>query len=427
MIPLSLTLAQMLPESRHQLLRSDLEGVADPQQREYRAGPSRFDHLPVADGEAQADHVLLAEPARRPVLADAMAQRAEEPRVPCRKLSAGAHDPILRGARAKIPRAKMRIHAMILARINTFMPAVQRTRNRATAYRVRLSACCALTFALCLAFSPQMHGQSPLFADTPDRILRYLVAAHPEMPAQTSFDIAVIETNAPGYFASSDKGYRCGRVEALIAIEAEQVKGSPDLQRYWYEFLEAKGPALTESEIDAIARQWWSDNGNRAETHDDRGVSKIASFTEVRMHFQIFRTGNEAQVRAARNWLMMAQMGDHRERFRLPPQMQGMSPLAHLLARDITKEATVYTGEEGEKLRRTVRSLLADKFMTEGDAGIAHLVSSADVDAALDDLLSDNEGRKHSAQELLEEWLRRAIDTDLKRFAAGDANSHWPH
>jgi hypothetical protein len=264
-----------------------------------------------------------------------------------------------------------------------------------------------------------MHGQSPLFADTPDRILRYIIAAHPEMPTQTSFDIAVIETSAPDYFGSSDKGYRYGRVEGLIAIEEEQLKGSPDLRRYWYEFLEAKGPALTESEIDAIARQWWSDNGNRAETHDDRGGSKSASFREVRTHFQIFRTGNEAQVRAARNWLMMAQMGDHWERFRLPPQMQGMSPLAHLLARDIAREATVYTGEQGEKLRRTVRSLLADKFMTEGDAGIAHIASSSDVDAVLDDLLSDNEGRERSAQESLEEWLRRAIDADLKRFAKG--------
>jgi hypothetical protein len=288
-------------------------------------------------------------------------------------------------------------------------------------------ACFILGLVLTVAIRPHLRAQSPVFAGVPDNFLRSIAAAHPELPAQTSFDIAIIETNAPDYFASSDKGYRYRRVEGLIAIEEEQLKVSPDLQRYWYDFLEAKGPALTESEIDAIARQWWSDNGNRAETHDDRGVSKSASFREVRTHLHIFRTGNEALVRAARNWLMMAQTGDHWERFRLPPQMQAMSPLAHLLALDIAKEATVYTGEEGEKLRRTVRSLLADKFTVEGDAGIAHIVSSSDVDAVLDDLLSENEDRKRSAQESLEAWVMRGIDTDLETFAEGGVNSHRPH
>jgi hypothetical protein len=307
-------------------------------------------------------------------------------------------------------------------------PGRKMLRSWHTAPKPHVSRCAALTLlVLSLGIHIPLYAQAPVFAGVPDKVIHAIIPAHPEIPAQTSFDIAVIETNAPDYFASSDKGFRYGRVEALIAIEAEQLKGSPDLQRDWYEFLEAKSPALTESEIDAIARQWWSDNGNRAETHDDRGRSKSASFTEVRTHFQIFRTGNQAQVRVARNWLMMAQTADHWERFRLPPQMQGMSPLAHLLALDIAKEATVYTGEEGEKLRRTVRSLLADKFTVEGDAGIAHLVSSSDVDAVMDNLLSENEDRKHSAQESLEEWLRRAIDTDLKRFADGGASSHRPH
>ncbi|HEY1580462.1 MAG TPA: hypothetical protein VGF82_25655 [Terracidiphilus sp.] len=316
----------------------------------------------------------------------------------------------------------------LLTFVQTRDPGRKLLRNRRTAPKPHLPTCAALTL---LFFSLGIHipvyAQAPVFAGVPDKVIHTIIPAHPEMPAQTSFDIAVIETNAPDYFASSDKGYRYGRVEGLIAIEEEQLKGSPDLQRYWYEFLEAKGPALTESEIDAIAREWWSDNGYQAEERFERGGSKKASLSEVRARFQIFRTGNEAQIRAARNWLMMAQMGDHWEHFRLPPQMQGMSPLAHLLARDIAKEALIYTGEEGEKLRRTVRSLLADKFMVEGDAGIAHIVSSSDVDAVLDDLLSDNEGGKRSAQESLEEWLRRAIDTDLKTFANGGVNSHRPH
>jgi hypothetical protein len=94
-----------------------------------------------------------------------------------------------------------------------------------------------------------------------------------------------------------------------------------------------------------------------------------------------------------------------------------MSPLAHLLARDIAKEAMVYTAEEAEKLRRTVRSLLADKFTVEGEAGIEHSVASSEVNAVVDALLSGDETRKRDAQELLEEWLKLAIDADLKRYA----------
>src|SRR5262249_33493363 len=102
------TLAQMPRQSLHQFLRRHLERIADAQQREEGAGPAGLDHLPVAHGEAVADHVLLAELARGAVLADAMAERAEEPRVTDRKLSACAHAFILGAARAKIPRAQLR-------------------------------------------------------------------------------------------------------------------------------------------------------------------------------------------------------------------------------------------------------------------------------------------------------------------------------
>lgn len=273
----------------------------------------------------------------------------------------------------------------------------------------------AFLIALCLMAQLPLPAQNPAFAEAPDDLLHSVVAMHPEMPAQTSLDIAIIETNAPEYLASSDKSYRYRRLDALITLEVQQLKPSPYVRSFWYEFIEAKAPELTESEIDAIAHQWWSDNGNQAVKRDERGGSKGASFEEVRTRFRAFRTGNETQVRAAENWLLMAQVGDHWERFSLPPQVQGMSPLAHLLALEIAKEAAVYSGEEAEKLRRTVRSLLADKFMAEGDAGIAHIVSSSDVNAVLDDLTSKDEARKYSAQELLEEWIKRAIDEDLKK------------
>jgi hypothetical protein len=273
--------------------------------------------------------------------------------------------------------------------------------------------------AVCLMMPPALHAQTPAFAETPDRLMSTLTAAHPEVPAHITNDIAIIETNAPEYLASSDKADRYRRLDGYISLEAWRLKADPDMRGYWYEFIEAKAPDLTESEIDAIAREWWSDNGNRAEERMERGGSRSASFSEVLKRFQVLRTGNEAQVRAAKNWLMMAQMGDHRERLRIPPQMQGMSLLAHLLARDIAQESAAYTGAEATKLRRTAQSLLADKFMVEGDAGIAHIVSSSDVNTVLDDLTSKDEARRSSARALLENWLKRAIDADLQRFAKG--------
>lgn len=273
--------------------------------------------------------------------------------------------------------------------------------------------------AACLTMPPALHAQTSVFAETPDRLMATLTAAHPEMPAQTTNAIAIIETNAPEYLASSDKAYRYRGLDGFISVEAWRLKADPDMRGFWYEFIEAKAPDLTESEIDAIAREWWSDNGNQAEERTERGGSRSASFNEVRRRFQLFRTGNETQTRAAKDWLMMAQMGDHRERLRIPPQMQGMSLLAHLLARDIAQESAAYSGEEAAKFRRTVQSLLADKFMVEGDAGIVHVVSFSDVNALLDNLASEDEPRRNSARALLEDWLKRAIDEDLKSFAKG--------
>lgn len=324
----------------------------------------------------------------------------------------------------------MRIHAIVPSQVKTNpMSLPQNTRSRRAAHRPHLLTFAALALLVfSLGIHLPLHAQDAAFAAVPDEVIRTIIPAHPELPAQTSLDIAVLETNAPDYLNSSDKMYRYRRVDLLIAIEVQQLKPASDLQGYWYEFLGAKGPALTEAEIDAIAQQWWSDNGNRAEERFEHGGSKKASFSEVRTRFQIFRTGNETQVRAAENWLMMAQTGDHWQRFTLPPQMQGMSPLAHLLALDIAREATVYTGEEGEKLRRTVRSLLADKFMVEDDAGIAHIVSFSDVDAVLDGLPSEDEGRKRNAHESLEKWLKLAIDADLKSYAKGlPSNALRPH
>ena len=414
---LPLMFSQMPRKARHELFRRDLECLAYPQQRKQGAGPARLDHLPVADGEAQADHVLLAQLARQPVLADAMPQRAEEPRVTGRKLSTGTHGFILRNTRAKTPRAKLRIYAMILARINTYMPAVERARNRATGYRVHLSACCALTFALCFAFFPQLHGQSPVFAGAPDQVLTYIVSAHPELPVQTSYDIAIIETNAPAYLASSDKTQRSYRLNGLIWLESEQLKANPDLRCCWYEFVEAKAPALTRAEMDDIARDWWRANDFKAFKHGERGGLYSATFEEVRAHLQIFRTGNEAQVHAAKQWLMMAQAAGGWENLRIPPQMQGLSPLAHLLASDIAQEAGIYDGPEADKLRNTLKSLLVGKFTVTRDDGATLPVSILDVDALVDALLSKEGARRARAGETLEEWLKEAIDADFKRAA----------
>lgn len=417
-----LALAQMLGEALEHFVRRHLERVADPKQGKQGAGPSRLDHLPVAHGEAVGNHVLLAQFARGPVLTYAVAQRAEEVRITGREFSAGTHGPILPALRAKIPRAKMRIRAIVPSRVKTTpMPLAQKTRDQApscTPHPVtRVFMRRVLMLALCLAVRPPLHAQSPVFVDTPNEVIHFIVASHPEMPARTSMDIAVIEINSPDYLASSDKAYRYRRLDDFITYEAWRLKGEPDMRGQWYEFIEAKAPDLTESEIDAIARQWWSDNGNQAEVHLDRGGWKKAIFSEVRERFQTFRTGNETQVRAAKNWLMMAQMADHWECFTIPPQMQGMSLLAHLLARDIAQEAMAYKGEQAEKLRRTVRSLLADKFKAEGEAGIARIVSSSDVEAILDGLSSGDQSTRRSATERLEEWLKKAVETDLKRYA----------
>ena len=280
-------------------------------------------------------------------------------------------------------------------------------------------ACFILGLALTVAIRPQLRAQSPVFADTPDQLLAYIVSAHPELPAQTSVDIAIIETNAPSYLASSDKTRRLYRLNGLIWLEGEQLKANPDLRCCWYEFVEAKAPALTAAEMDAIAQDWWRANGFQAFKHGERGGLYSATFEEVRGHLQIFRTGNEAQVHAAKQWLMMAQAAGGWEALRIPPQMQGLSPVAHLLASDIAQEAAIFAGPEADKLRDTLKSLLVGKFTVTRDDGATLPLSTLDVDALLDTLTSGGAARRARAGEMLEEWLRQAIDADFRRVAQG--------
>jgi hypothetical protein len=80
----------------HELLWLNVEGLANPQQREQRRGASGLDHLPVADAETVGNHVLLAQFALRAIRADTMAKGAEETLVACRKFPGRAHHSKLR-------------------------------------------------------------------------------------------------------------------------------------------------------------------------------------------------------------------------------------------------------------------------------------------------------------------------------------------
>src|SRR5579884_476255 len=91
--------------------------------------------------------------------------------------------------------------------------------NLAMAHR-RLFMPSVLMLVLFPAIRPQLHAQKPIFVDTSEEVIHFIVAAHPEMPARTSMDMAVIEINAPDYLASSDKAYRYQRLDSFISLEA---------------------------------------------------------------------------------------------------------------------------------------------------------------------------------------------------------------
>ncbi len=55
-----------------------MEDFADPEQGGHRDGPSGFNLLPVPRGEAERDHVFLAETLGFPQLADPAAQPRKE-------------------------------------------------------------------------------------------------------------------------------------------------------------------------------------------------------------------------------------------------------------------------------------------------------------------------------------------------------------
>jgi hypothetical protein len=283
----------------------------------------------------------------------------------------------------------------------------------------------ALLFLTVLAVtSTLLHAQGAVFVDKPEYLTRRLVANHPEIPVQTSCAIAVIEANAPSYISAHDKDARLKRLDWLVTLEYLRLyKPETAFSNGWYEFVAATAPTLLEAEIDAVAQDWWSAMGSRAVKRDEHEVLHEASFEEVRAHFEALRTGNEMEAFAAIVWLIAAEP-DKREKhpIRLPPQARDVSPLAHLLARDIAQELPLYTGPEAAKLRSAVKKLLTGRFQIAGDTGIAHVIDERDVDALLDTLSANPE--KHArALPMLEDWLTRAIDADLQ--AMEDAASAY--
>ena len=106
---LLLAFAEMVAESGYDLFEGNLESLGDSQQCGDGDGASGLNHLPVTRTEAAGEHVLLAQVAIVSVGSNPVAQGAEEPRVTGGEFSAGAHSSRVRPARAKIPRANIRI------------------------------------------------------------------------------------------------------------------------------------------------------------------------------------------------------------------------------------------------------------------------------------------------------------------------------
>ena len=68
----------MLGQSGHDLIHRHVEDLADAQERDDGKGPSSLNHLPMAETESEADHVLLGKRALGPVGANAVAQGFKE-------------------------------------------------------------------------------------------------------------------------------------------------------------------------------------------------------------------------------------------------------------------------------------------------------------------------------------------------------------
>jgi len=255
------------------------------------------------------------------------------------------------------------------------------------------------------------------FCDIPDPFLRYLPAAHPEMPVATSHAIAVIESNAPVFPSPSKREPHAERYEwisFLLTLEDLRIHAPAEaVQRGWCEFVAAKAPTFSEAEMDAIAQSWWSAMGNRAVAWDAHDALRDASWEEVRTHFQTLKTGTIQQARAAKYWLINAQNPEGRKHLTLPSQLEGVSPLAMRLTHDIELEMRIYAGKHSlEKLRRIVENLIAGKFL---DENTRNGVSAAQVDALLERVASDDRKQKRSAMDQLEQWLKQALEADLKK------------
>jgi hypothetical protein len=81
----------MMRNRGHEFFDWNVEGLAHPQERNDSDGPTGLHHLPMADTEAERNHIFLAQFARGSACADFMPEPAKEASVMSRDFSTGPH------------------------------------------------------------------------------------------------------------------------------------------------------------------------------------------------------------------------------------------------------------------------------------------------------------------------------------------------
>jgi hypothetical protein len=279
----------------------------------------------------------------------------------------------------------------------------------------------------CVAQAASSH---PRFADTEDvdRYLRRLGDFYIPAGYRFTIPIARIAASDPDYRAIRDPSSQekwANRLYDALGLENVRVNepSFAPIPFSWLHLVGTRVRSLSDAQLDELATMTYQAMPPSASAPDSDGSRRKLTWEDFREDYHVWSkgAGDETDAAALRLYERMVQ---GKVCLRLPPWVMNPSPFPALLAASIAREAALYGGPEFEKLITTVETVIAGKFElpapTQDNPKAARKIAPHDVRALIVALRVGDAGKVA----LLEQWLRRALDDDLRREAEKDKDRH---
>lgn len=278
------------------------------------------------------------------------------------------------------------------------------------------------------SYVAQTETEHPRFADNADAARYFGRLATFAAPESYPFTVPLAR------IAASDPDYRVITQPVLLQRRADRLRHALTLEyvrltypsfavipSFWLDLIDAQLPSLSEAQLDELATMTYQAMPRNASIAQSDGSRRKLTWEDFREYYHLWSKGDDVEAKAAVHWLE-DRMVQGNVCLGLPQWVIDSSPFPTRIATAITREAAFYSGAEFEKLIQDADTVIAGKFdlpsPTTDNPKATRTIAPEDVRALI---LALRAGDTAKAA-LLEQWLRSALDDDLRRLAEKHKN-----